>query len=276
MVDIGGGIPCLDTGEDVRLGDVVVSMPSGGYGGVIQYDSGKFLQNRDFQRTGALSLPPKQLRKVVNHLRTNHEGKDNCITKHIEEMLSKFLEYTEKESNYSRLDSAQDLLFNAKYMHKEEGDTCASCDKKQLVHRFDRPKDKPIIHYGNIASRSDVIRDALKRDQLGKDLDVVCFEIKAAGLMDEFQCLVIREICDYSNSHKNKKWQRYATIVAATYAKELLGQIPRSNTEGISLYPDSIPVDTCCTLQEASIHKPDTPSHLSPRLVDQQFYASAR
>lgn len=96
MVGIGGGIPCLGTGEDVRLGDVVVSMPSGGYGGVIQYDSGKFLQNKDFQRTGALPLPPKQLRKVVNHLRTNHEGKDNCITKHIEEMLSKFPEYTKK------------------------------------------------------------------------------------------------------------------------------------------------------------------------------------
>lgn len=48
MIDIGGGIPCLDTREDVRLGDVVVSMLSRGYGGVIQYDSRKFLQNRDF------------------------------------------------------------------------------------------------------------------------------------------------------------------------------------------------------------------------------------
>lgn len=185
-------------------------------------------------------------------------------------------EYTEKGSDYSRPDSAQDLLFNAKYMHKEEGGTCAGCDKKQLVHRSDRPKDKPIIHYGNIASGSGVIRDALKRDQLGKDLGAVCFEMETAGLMDESQCLVIRGICDYSDSHKNKEWQRYAAAVAAAYAKELLGQVPRPNTEGISLYPDSIPVDTCCTLQEASIHKPDTPSHLSPRLVDQQFYASAR
>lgn len=101
-------------------------------------------------------------------------------------MLSKFPKYIEKGSNYSRLDSAQDLLFNAKYMHKEEGDTCASYDKKQLVHRFDRLKDKPIIHYGNIAFRNDVIRDALKRDQLRKNLGVVCFEMKTIELIDEF------------------------------------------------------------------------------------------
>jgi hypothetical protein len=42
------------------------------------------------------------------------------------------------------------------------------------------------------------------------------------GLMDSFPCLVIRGICDYADSHKNKVWQPYAAATAASYAKELL------------------------------------------------------
>lgn len=44
--------------------------------------------------------------------------------------------------------------------------------------------------------------------------------------MDSFPCLVIRGICDYSDSHKNKIWQPYAAATAAAYAKALLLVIP--------------------------------------------------
>ena len=44
----------------------------------------------------------------------------------------------------------------------------------------------------------------------------------AAGLMDDFPCIVIRGICDYADSHKNDAWQDYAACVAAAYAKALL------------------------------------------------------
>ena len=50
--------------------------------------------------------------------------------------------------------------------------------------------------------------------------------MEAAGLMDDFPCVVIRGICDYSDSHKNDMWQGYAAVTAASYAKELLGMIP--------------------------------------------------
>jgi hypothetical protein len=49
--------------------------------------------------------------------------------------------------------------------------------------------------------------------------------------MDTFPCLVIRGICDYADSHKNKIWQPYAAATAAAYAKELLGIIPASQVE---------------------------------------------
>ena len=44
--------------------------------------------------------------------------------------------------------------------------------------------------------------------------------------MDYFLWLVIRGICDYADSHKNKRWQPYAAVVASAYMKELVIAIP--------------------------------------------------
>ena len=40
--------------------------------------------------------------------------------------------------------------------------------------------------------------------------------------MNQLPCLVIRGICDYSDSHKTKQWQGYAALAAEAYAKILL------------------------------------------------------
>lgn len=70
------------------------------------------------------------------------------------------------------------------------------------------------------------MRNGLERDRISRELGgVLCFEMEAADLMKIFPCLVIRGICDYSDSHKNKDWQAYAAAVAAVYAKELLSEI---------------------------------------------------
>lgn len=65
------------------------------------------------------------------------------------------------------------------------------------------------------------------REQLRKETGALCFEMEAAGLMLDFPCIVIRGICDYADSHKNNQWQGYAALAAASYAKELLGYVPR-------------------------------------------------
>ncbi len=84
-----------------------------------------------------------------------------------------------------------------------------------------------------------MIKDALKWNQLERDYDALCVEMETIELMSEYECLVIREICDYSNSHKNEQWQRYAAVVVVAYAKELLGKIPLTNIEDSSLFLDS-------------------------------------
>jgi hypothetical protein len=75
------------------------------------------------------------------------------------------------------------------------------------------------------------MKDALLRDKLLEDDGVLCFEMEAAGLMNYFPCLVIRGICDYSDTYKNKEWQGYAAMAAAAYAKDILCRIPLNKIE---------------------------------------------
>jgi nucleoside phosphorylase len=91
--------------------------------------------------------------------------------------------------------------------------------------------DDPGIHYGLIASGNQLMKDAMVRDRLAKEKGILCFEMEAAGIMNRFPCMVIRGICDYSDSHKNKDWQGYAALTAAAYAKDLLKEIQPNRVE---------------------------------------------
>jgi nucleoside phosphorylase len=116
----------------------------------------------------------------------------------------------------------QDQLFYPTYDHIEFEDTCTKCDKQQLVLREQRTSEEPEIHYGLIASGNKVMKDGWTRDHLAKEHGILCFEMEAAGLMNQLPSVVIRGICDYSDSHKNNKWQGYAALTAAAYGKMLL------------------------------------------------------
>jgi nucleoside phosphorylase len=63
------------------------------------------------------------------------------------------------------------------------------------------------------------------RDKIVKEESVICFEMEDTGLIDNFRCLIIRGICDYTDSYKNKIWQPYTAATAAVFARVLLGFI---------------------------------------------------
>jgi nucleoside phosphorylase len=46
--------------------------------------------------------------------------------------------------------------------------------------------------------------------------------MEAASLINDFQCIVIRGISDYSDSHKNNEWHAYVVAIAVGLAKEIL------------------------------------------------------
>lgn len=279
MVGIGGGVPYYrqnegdidvdesddsededpDEIQDIRLGDVVISLHSKSSEAVIQYDFGKSIQNQEFIRAGGqLNKPPGIVLNAVSMLQGQHARKGHRIC----ELLSKMLANNPRmEKKFKHPGSAKDQLFKSETPHVE-GKKCESCrgpDDTNLVKRKRRSSDEPQIHYGTIGSADQVMKDALLRDKWSQREKIKCFEMEAAGkysislfialfscfspswsgLMDTLPCLVIRGICDYSDSHKNKIWQPYAATVAAAYAKELLLGIPG---QGVLLLP---PVEKC-------------------------------
>ncbi|PCG88332.1 Hypothetical protein PENO1_110850 [Penicillium occitanis (nom. inval.)] len=131
----------------------------------------------------------------------------------------------------------KDRLFRADFAHLEGKKSCKACcggDNANLVMRSNRTDTAPKIHYGTIGSADQVMKDATLRDLWALKESIICFEMEAAGLMDSFPCLVIRGICDYADSHKNKVWQPYAAATAAAYAKELLMMIPAQGLTKLS------------------------------------------
>ena len=226
FVGIGGGAPSEK--HDIRLGDVVVSSPVGNRGGVVHYDFGKAVQDRDLEATRSLNAPPKILLNALQKLSSDHRRKGNRIKQTVADMINK---NKKLKRDYERPPATTDRLYQASYTHAENDKPCTlSCSSSSppLILRELRGVDDndSKVHYGLIASADKVMKDALLRDFLVRKHDVLCFETEAAGLMDDFPCVVIRGICDYSDSHKNDIWQSHTAAVAAAYAKELLYVIP--------------------------------------------------
>jgi nucleoside phosphorylase len=242
MVGIGGGIP-----PKVRLGDVVVGTPVGQFPGVVQGDMGKATRGGKFERTGALDNPPFELLTALATLETEHDLNGSKVPEYLDELKENWPTLAPR---YLRSDSLKDVLFKANYDHVSEsstdGDTirddndgdeedeeeksCQHCDETKVVKR--KPRDMR-VHYGLIASGNKVIKDATFRDKLNKDLGgyVLCVEMEAAGILTKFPCIVIRGICDYADSHKNKAWQEHAAAVAAAFAKEFLHVVEAQDVE---------------------------------------------
>ena len=229
MVGIAGGVPGK---HDIRLGDIVVSCRDGGKGGVIQYDYGKAIQDQVFVETGSLNQPPQLLLTAVGALEARYERKGHRLNEDVEMALNNI----KRRKKYCR-PTAPDRLYRSSFTHPS--DTTEGCsqacgdDPEHLVvrHERDEDDDDPAIHYGLVASGNTLMKDALVRDRLSAEKDILCFEMEAAGLMNHFPCLVVRGVCDYADTHKNKDWQGFAAMMAAAYAKDLLREVRPQQVE---------------------------------------------
>ncbi|KAH6677400.1 hypothetical protein B0J14DRAFT_615581 [Halenospora varia] len=208
MVGIGGGIPSSE--NDIRLGDIAVSVPSGQAGGVIQHDMGK-------KEDSAVLLT------AIAKLRaTRNLGRE--ITTIVN---GAFAEEDDEEWRFP--EKEKDILF-------EDANELVSDSVRgeRIVQREERKSKHPKCFYGNIGSGNSVIKNAKERYRLATEEGVICVEMEAAGLMNFFNCTVIRGICDYADAHKHKRWQQYAASVAAAYAKMLLCII---SPQALKIYP---------------------------------------
>jgi nucleoside phosphorylase len=218
-VGIGEGVPSAK--NDIRLGDVVVSMPDGQHGGVVQYDLAKNTDDGIVLK-GFLWPPPEVLRSAVVMMRSDHRISHSKIPDYMSAMFEKS---DNLRDSYQR-PRDPDELFQSEYRHVSQQATCQFCDKTRLVTRQHR-KPIPKIHYGLVASGDQIIRNASNAAEVdGRVLgDILCFEMEAAGIATKSSCIAIRGISDYADSHKNDAWQYHAAAAAAGCAKELLSYV---------------------------------------------------
>jgi nucleoside phosphorylase len=231
LVGTGGGVPVETDDGMIRLGHVVVSKPSGGHSGVIQYDHGK---SRDglFLRTGSLMPPPAVLLNAAQALAVQRARMDyDPVWKDTQRFK------TERRGlrRFTFPGVANDHLYQPDYSHQQMGMSCekGGCNPNQ---RIERPVDEDdesfvVVHRGTIASGESMITNAKQRDQLAQQHGLLCLEMEAAGVLADFPCMIIRGISNYCDSHKNDDWHGFAAAAAAAYARQLFFHMPIERTQ---------------------------------------------
>jgi nucleoside phosphorylase len=243
VVGIGGGVPSYGPAGDVNaivLGDVVVSSPRGNHGGVFTYDTGAWVEDGQLSNTGHLNGPPSELSAAVGSLRSRYDGSQGTkIPQYLAQMRGKLSQGV--RARFEDQGADNDRLYQSYFSHPEDepNELCDNCcDLSFCTLRNKRGEgavravNSPKVHYGNIASSNQLQISATMRDRIAAEHQAICFEMEGAGVIQSHPCLVIRGICDYSDSHKNKRWQSYAAATAAAYAKELLLSIAPAAVAG--------------------------------------------
>ena len=231
MVGIGGGVP--SDRHDIRLGDVVVSVPgygpSGVTGGVVQYDYAQTILKKKFQNARYMDQPPRALMTAVHALQSDYVAESNGILDTVNKILDEKPRL--RRAGYGWPGPKADVLYRSNFRHR--GDDRTKCedvcgiDDRATVSRPERGRDEDAstVHLGLIASADTFMEDAEMRDLLSREIDVLCFEMEAAGLMNQFPCVIIRGISDYGDSHWNHMWRGYAAMAAAAYARSLINMV---------------------------------------------------
>lgn len=230
LVGIGGGVPTKTDNGMIRLGDVVVSKPTGQHSGAVQYDHGK-ASTGQFQRTGALPPPPAILLNAAQDLDV---ARARVRRDPIKENIQRIDTTIPGLTKYKYPGAIQDNLYTPECIHHQPGLPCSECGCC-LSKRIPRANEdcaeeddilRIVVHRGTIASGELVVKNAILRDQLAANDDLLCFEMEAVGVLEDFPCLVIRGIADYCDSHKNDTWHGFAAAAAAAYARQLFAHIP--------------------------------------------------
>lgn len=258
LVGICGAVPFPSERTEIILGDVVISDRIVEYGFGRQYPDG-------FQPRGViketLGRSNRDIRTFLQVLKTDR------MRAQLQSDVSKYVQglQHQPEGQWQYPGILQDRLFEPSYRHKHyhlhpdaaclcmkcHTSTDPVCDKALendcrklgcvggLVPRgrLHAGIPNPQVHFGSLASADIVMKSGEYRDRLAEAEKVVGFEMEGAGICDTFPCIIIKGVCDYADSHKNKTWQDYASATAASCAKAFLQSWPATSQERKSRPP---------------------------------------
>ncbi|KAH8690066.1 hypothetical protein BGW36DRAFT_401502 [Talaromyces proteolyticus] len=233
---------------EILLGDIVVS------DGIVQHDFGRRVPGAFLRKTSVtdgLGRPNVAIRGFLSKIKTT------LAQKRIGSKMEKYLEAINQTlgNDAARYPGVEhDELFQSTYRHKHQDPvaciscthstnktvcdevfdlTChqLKCNKEKLVQR-ERLQTaftlghtpSPTIHLGLIASGDTVMKSGQDRDLIATQDIVNAFEMEGVGVWDSLPCLVVKVVCDYADSHKNKIWQPYAAATGAACMKALLDE----------------------------------------------------
>ncbi|KAH8717928.1 Vegetative incompatibility protein HET-E-1 [Beauveria bassiana] len=225
MVGIGGGAPSEK--NDIRLGDVVVSKPTSTRPGLIQLDLETKSAGNSNTGKAALSKPSTLLLAAAGKAETIAILGESMIPCYIAEIINKdALTFTRPTANKNVLCDSRCERTSTESASGE----CNDCNANETYYRSPRQTQVNKVHYGLVASSTRPVCHGATRDSLARKHSILCFETEAYGLNGTDQCLIIRGICDYADSHRCNHWHGYAAAASAAYAKEILLQITEAPT----------------------------------------------
>jgi nucleoside phosphorylase len=113
--------------------------------------------------------------------------------------------------------------------------------RKRLEEKRNQALDEaqaPVIFIGRIGSGDTVIKSGQHRDEIAQRHQFIAFEMGGAGAWEQVPCIVVKGICDYADSHKNKARQDFAAATAASVMRAVLDRYnvdrPRSAELGLA------------------------------------------
>ncbi|MER5650399.1 CATRA conflict system CASPASE/TPR repeat-associated protein [Streptosporangium sp. NPDC002524] len=212
MVGIAAGVPDPVRPErHVRLGDIVVST-----WGIVDYD-------HVIDRVGGpvLRQPFPRPSRLLTHHANWLAAEELQGRRAWEALLSAALEAGLPD--FARPPAATDQLFLA----EEPTHLVPHPDPRLSGHRPGWPK----VHHGHIGSADHSLRNARVRAELAAEHNLRALEMEGkgignAGFANGLEWLVIRGISDYGDSRTDNVWRKYASLVAASYARALLAVCP--------------------------------------------------
>ncbi|KAF0643860.1 hypothetical protein FPSE5266_07143 [Fusarium pseudograminearum] len=246
LVGICSGIPRI-ANFDAYLGDVIVSKV------IVQYDYGRQYPGHFFVKNNvedSLGRANKDIRSLLAVLETEF------VRKWLKDDASKYLKDLQeaakrerRQANYQYPGTNEDKLYPTTYTHRHR-QGCSVCDdpnafcesaskalctatgcdpahltvRERLEEIISGGNFRPGVFIGRIGSGNTVMKSGADRDQIAAQHNLIAFEMEGAGAWDEVPCIVVKGICNYADSHKNKVWQDFAAATAAAVAKAILGQ----------------------------------------------------
>lgn len=243
LVGICGGVPRI-ADDDVFLGDVVVSKAIVQYDFGRQYPGGFAIKNTVEDSLGRANKDIRGMLAVFETelMKERLQNKSAGYLKQLQAAASR----KRRRAKYQYPGAVENRLFLHNYIHQHPSAQCdicgnsggicelasaascadLGCDETKLVKREFFLEDDGDFNFnifiGRIGSGNTVMKSGDDRDRIASEHNLIAFEMEGAGAWEEVPCLVVKGVCDYADSHKNKRWQDFAAATAACVMKAIL------------------------------------------------------